>query len=63
MDYLLSRESYAKDTRNLSLKLGRSYKYDELTYLFTPRFRSKGRTKFKVNYRHTLRRDIAQPSC
>ena len=35
MDYLLSRESYAKDTRNLSLKLGRSYEYDELTYSFT----------------------------
>jgi len=32
MDYLLSRESYAKDTSNLSLKLGRSYEYAELTY-------------------------------
>ena len=25
MDYLLSRESYARETSNLSLKLGRSF--------------------------------------
>jgi len=50
MDYLLSRESYASNTRNLLLKLGRSYEYDELTYSLTLR----GRTKFKVFYRHAI---------
>ena len=59
MDYLLSRESYASNTRNLFLKLGRSYEYDELTYSFTLR----GRTKFKVFYRHALRRVIVQLNC
>jgi len=44
MDYLLSRESYAKLPSNRSLKLGRSCLCDELTYKRIP-FREK--TKFE----------------
>ena len=60
MDYLLSRESYARLSRNHSLKLGRSFgELSLLTkYPFGERRSSKKSQKILINDL-----SIAQPNC
>ena len=56
MDYLLSRESYARLSSNHSLKLGRSYECAELTYSFySPRGKDEVQTRTEM--------EIAQLNC